>query len=67
MNFPADVTSCKSIKRSQHILVHNPKRPHNIAKGNHGVKVEKFNNILQREEKCVEVKRFSDILISLGQ
>jgi hypothetical protein len=67
MNFPADVPSCKSIKRSQHIIVHNPKQPHNIAKRNQGVKVEKFNNILQREEKCVEVKRFSDILISLGQ
>lgn len=48
MNFPVDVPSCKTVKRSQ------------------GVKVEKLKNILQREEKCAEAKKFSDILTSLA-
>lgn len=47
-------TSCKSIKRSQHVIVQNPKRPHYIATRNQGVKVEKFNNILQREENVLK-------------
>jgi hypothetical protein len=47
-------TSRKSIKRSHHVIVQNPKWPHYIATRNQGVEVEKFNNILQREENVLK-------------
>ena len=62
---------CTIVQVNQKVTTHHcdivqiPKWAHNIAKRNQGVEVEKFNSILQREEKCVEIKRFSDILISL--
>jgi len=69
MNFPANVPSCKSIKRSQHIIVTLYKFLSGHIILPRETKVLKSRSsivyITKREEKCVELKRFSDILISL--